>query len=87
MGQSLVVDRLIARGNMTRKNACSLIFILKTATGGSNTVPPIFTFFIKFPLCYSMLQIFIVVNCFLNVGSSTGYVQENDNNVDLKEIG
>jgi len=37
-----------------------------------------------------MLEFFIVVNCFLNVGSPTGkteYVQENDINVDLKEIG
>jgi len=37
-----------------------------------------------------MLEFFIVVNCFLNVGScieKTGYVQENDIYVDLKEIG
>jgi len=37
-----------------------------------------------------MLEFFIVVSCFSNVGSSTeksGYVQENDVNVDLKEIG
>jgi hypothetical protein len=37
-----------------------------------------------------MLEFFIAVSCFLNVGSptgKTGYVQENDINVDLKEIG
>ena len=43
-----------------------------------------------FPLCYSMLEFFIAVSCFLNVGSPTGkteYVQENDINMDCKEIG
>jgi len=37
-----------------------------------------------------MPEFFIAVSCFLNVGSPTGnteYVQENDINVDLKEIG
>jgi hypothetical protein len=38
-----------------------------------------------------MLEFFIAVSCFLNVGSpaagKTGYVQENDINMDLKEIG
>jgi hypothetical protein len=37
-----------------------------------------------------MLEFFIVVSCFSNVSScieKTGHVQENDINVDLKEIG
>ena len=37
-----------------------------------------------------MLEFFIAVSCFVNVCSpagKTGYVQENDINVDLKEIG
>ena len=37
-----------SKRNMTRKKVCSLIFILKTGTGGSNTVPPIFTLLLSF---------------------------------------
>jgi hypothetical protein len=48
VGQSVVVGRLLARGNMTGEGVCYLIFILKTRTVGSNTVPPLFILLLSF---------------------------------------
>ena len=66
-----------------------MIYILETGTGGSNTLPPLFTV-IKFPLHYGMPKLFVALSWFLNVECPTGnneYVGGNEINVDLKEIG
>jgi hypothetical protein len=48
VGQSEVVGRLLARGNMTGEGVWYLIFILKILTVGSNTVPDIITLLLNF---------------------------------------
>jgi hypothetical protein len=48
VGQSVVVSRLLARGNMIGEGVCYLIFILKIVTIGSNAFPPIITLLLSF---------------------------------------